>query len=114
MNNLWNEISGKLKELSFSINKLHENGQALAKAERDYKVALKKEIVTLHEVENVAWTACTGIAHGDIGENQVARKRYERDIAKTLYEVGQEKINGLKLEIRILESQLSREWGNTK
>jgi hypothetical protein len=46
------------------------------------------------------------------GVPEVAKKRFERDIAETMYNTAQEKINTLKLQIRILESQIQREWGN--
>ena len=37
----------------------------------------------------------------------------KRDVAETIYEANKEAINTLKLQIRILDTQLSREWGNT-
>ena len=48
------------------------------------------------------------------GVPEVAKKRFERDIAETMYNVNLESINSTKLQIRVLENQLSREWGNTK
>jgi hypothetical protein len=46
------------------------------------------------------------------GIPEVAEKRFERDVAKTVYEANEEAINSLKLQIRIVESQIQREWGN--
>lgn len=48
------------------------------------------------------------------GEEDIAKLRMERDIAESLYDSAVEAINAQKLKIRILEGQLSREWGNTK
>ena len=48
------------------------------------------------------------------GEEEIARLRLERDIAESLYESAQEAINVQKLKIRVLENQLSREWGAVK
>ena len=48
------------------------------------------------------------------GEEEIAKLRMERDIAESLYDSAVEAINAQKLKIRILEGQLSREWGNTK
>jgi hypothetical protein len=46
------------------------------------------------------------------GIPEVAKKRCNRDIAQTMYTVAQENINSIKLQIRILESQVNREWSN--
>lgn len=48
------------------------------------------------------------------GIPEVANKRFKRDVSETMYNVALENINSLKLQMRILENQLSREWGNTK
>ena len=45
------------------------------------------------------------------GIEEVADLRCMRDVAQTIYEANKEAINVLKLQIRILESQLQREWG---
>jgi hypothetical protein len=44
------------------------------------------------------------------GDPDVAKLRLERDIALTVYESAQEAINCYKLQIRILDSQIEREW----
>ena len=46
------------------------------------------------------------------GVPEVADKRFKRDIAETMYQTNQEYINTTKLQLRILENQLSREWGS--
>jgi hypothetical protein len=40
--------------------------------------------------------------------------RFKRDVCETVYQANQESINVLKLNIRIIESQLQREWGVSK
>jgi hypothetical protein len=40
----------------------------------------------------------------------VAEARYMRDVAKTIYEANQDAINSLKLQIRVIEAQINREW----
>ena len=110
MNDLWNEIELKRRELSDQIAVLREYGKKKAEYEREYKIAYRLEVFRLHE-EKVAWTAAISLAHGDTEFFEVAKKRYNRDLADTLYQATQEGINGIKLSIRILESQLSREYG---
>ena len=46
------------------------------------------------------------------GVPEVADKRFKRDIAETMYNTNQEHINATKLKLRLLESQVSREWSN--
>ena len=46
------------------------------------------------------------------GIPEVADKRFKRDVAETMYNVALENINSTKLQLRILENQLQREWGN--
>ena len=48
------------------------------------------------------------------GVSEVADKRFKRDVADAMYQTALENINSIKLQIRILEGQLQREWGNTK
>ena len=111
---LWSELTDTRKLLNECIVALKDNGILYAKSEHEYKIALRKEIYRLHEDEKVAWTTTMSMAHGDTDNFNVSDKRYRRDLAKTKYDVCLEKINGLKLEIRILESQLNREWGQAK
>jgi hypothetical protein len=58
-------------------NAMLDAAEDRAGKERAYRVALAKRILTAHE-EGVAWTACQDIARGD---PDVARLRYERDVA---------------------------------
>jgi hypothetical protein len=58
-------------------NAMLDASRSRAEAERLYRLALAKGILTAHE-EGVAWSACQDIARGD---TEVARLRYERDVA---------------------------------
>ena len=106
---LINDIQILMEELTISIKKLSRNGQILAEAERDYKITLRKEALKLKVEENMPVTLINQII---FGVPEVAEKRYKRDIAETMYKANQEHINSTKIKLRILESQVSREWGN--
>ena len=95
---LINEIGAKSALLDKAIGQLGARGRAYAQAERDYRVALRKAVLE---------------ARADIcrGDAEIARLRLERDIAQTVYESAREAIQGYKLQIRILDAQLEREWG---
>ena len=107
MSDLFEELQAKKKQLDASIRQLRKNGTEYAEAERDYKVLLRTECLRLRD---------EGMAIGMIsltcyGIPSVAEARFRRDIAKTVYEANQEAINSLKLQLRLIESQIQREWG---
>lgn len=108
---LFSEIQELTKKLSTSINQMAKYGKELAEAESDYKVTLRQEALKLRNDNKMAVTLINQIVYG---EKNVAEKRLKRDIAETMYKTTQEYINTLKLRIRVLESQLQREWSNVK
>ena len=52
---------------------------------------------------------------GDIcrGDKDIARKKFDRDCAEVAYRAALEAINNYKLQIRILDEQLNREWSRS-
>ena len=109
MNDLYDELQMKIKDLNVSIKMLRKTGTAYAEAERDYKVLLRQECLKLRD-EGTAIGMIDKICHGI---PSVASARFERDKAKVLYEANQEAINGIKLQLRLIEGQIQREWGAT-
>ena len=102
------ELQRKIQQLEVSIKELRTNGTKLAQAERDYKVALRLEILKLRD-EGVAVGIIDKICYGI---PTIADLRYKRDVADTIYKANLEAINGLKLQIRILQGQIDKEYGN--
>ena len=96
-----------MQELTASIKKLRTNGAKLAEAERDYKITLRQEALKLRAGDMPA-TLINNIIYG---VDEVAGKRFTRDVAQANYDANKEHINVTKLKLRILEAQLSREWG---
>lgn len=108
MYELYNELQQKTRDLETSIKILRQNGTAYAQAERDYKILLRQECLKLRE---------DGMAIGMIdktcyGIPAVAEARYARDVAEAVYKANQEAINSIKLQLRLIESQIQREWGS--
>lgn len=104
---LINEIAEKVKQLELCIKRLRKSGQEFAEAEREYKIKLRQECLKLRD---------SGMAIGMIdktvyGVQSVADARFNRDIKEACYKANLEAINSLKLQIRILDAQVSREWG---
>ena len=108
---VFNEREELTKALSESYSHLWKKGQESAQAEHDYKVANAIEIFRLHTEQKVAWTTCQTLAHGEI---KVADLRLARDLAQVQYSVMGEKIQGLKLQLRLVESQIERDWSQSK
>ena len=103
---LLNELQAKIKQLELSVKELRTSGTNYAKAERDYKILLRTECLKLRDegmVIGMIDKTCYGLP-------TVAEARYMRDIAKTVYEANQDAINSLKLQIRVIEAQINREW----
>lgn len=105
---LYLEIQNKINELNVSLKKLRETGTAFAEAERDYKITLRQEALKLRSEKEMPVTLIQQVVYG---VPEVADKRFKRDVAEAIYHANQEAINTIKLQIRVLESQLSREYG---
>lgn len=106
---LFEQIERLMAELTQSIKLLRKNGNELAEAERDYKVSLRQEALKLRSGEGMPVTLINQVIYG---VPEVAEKRFRRDVAEATYKANQEHIQVVKLKLRILESQLQREWSS--
>lgn len=106
---LYEEIEKLMKELSLAIGKLRENGVKLADAEKNYKIILRQEALKLRAGDNMPVTLIDKIVYG---LPNVAEARFKRDVEQANYDANKEYINVTKLKLRVIEGQLSREWGN--
>lgn len=105
---LYNELESKIQELEISIRSLRKTGQNYAEAERDYKILLRQEVLKMRDegqAIGVITLTCYGIP-------SVAEARFKRDKAEAIYKANQEAINSIKLQLRLLESQIQREYGS--
>ena len=104
---LYNEIQQKIRELEISIRSLRKTGQKYAEAERDYKILLRQEVLKMRDegqAIGVITLTCYGIS-------SVAEARFKRDTAEAIYKANLEAINSIKLQLRLLENQIQREYG---
>lgn len=106
MVDLINEISAKTALLDKAVTQFGVRGRTFAQAEHDYRVALSKRILE-HRAEGMPVTIISDVCRG---EPEIARLRLERDIAETVYKSALEAIQSYKLQIRILDAQVEREW----
>lgn len=103
------ELNSKTSQLDYSIKQLRKTGTDYAKAEKEYKVLLRLECLKLRD---------EGMAIGMIdktcyGIPSIAEARFKRDVAEAVYKANIEAINSIKLQMRLLEAQIAREWGAT-
>lgn len=108
---LFNELNQKIKELNISIQSLRKTGTEFAEAEKDYKIKLREEALKLRAEKGMPVTLIQQVVYG---VPEVAQKRYMRDVKEAVYQANQEAINSIKLQIRVIENQLQREWGDSK
>ena len=104
---LINEIGQKSRLLDSAIRELGNRGRAFAQAEHDYRVELSKKVL----LERDKGTPVTIISDVCRGDPHIAKLRFERDVADVVYRSALEAINGYKLQIKILDAQVEREWG---
>ena len=107
---LYNELMNKIQELNISIKKLRETGTEYAEAERDYKITLREEALKLRAEKGMPVTLIQQVVYG---VPEVADKRFKRDVKEAIYQANQEAINSIKLQIRVIENQLGREYTNS-
>ena len=104
---LYQELQSKTQQLDISIKQLRKNGTEYAEAERAYKVLLRQECLKLRD-------ECMAIGMIDktcYGIPSVAEARFKRDVTEVIYKANLEAINSIKLQMRLIENQLQREWG---
>lgn len=106
---LINELNDLCNKLTTSGAQLQRYGLAKAKAEKEYKICLREHALRLRVTKDYPVTLIDKTVYG---EPEVAEKRFNRDVAETMYDTAKESINVLKLKIRILDNEIAREWGN--
>ena len=102
---LMNELNSLSDKLTQGIRLMAKYGREYAAAERDYKIALKQEALRLRN-DGMAVTLIDKVVYGS-----VANERFNRDMTRVMYETAEENVNAIKLQIRIIDNQISREWG---
>lgn len=104
---LYNELQAKIKQLDTSVKMLRKSGTERAESERTYKVLLRQEVLKMRD-EGMAVGIIEKTCHG---VPAVADARFKRDVCDAVFTANLESINALKLQIRIIESQIQREYG---
>ena len=107
LRNSLNEIQTCLKD---SLSKSRSRGLELAECERAYRLGRAKEV----RKEKALGTASTIMKDLVDGNTEVAELRFKRDTALVLYKSAQDAINVYKLNLRVIQEDMQREYGNGK
>lgn len=105
---LYLEIQNKINELNISIKSLRKTGSDYAEAYQDYRIKLATKLVELKD-NGMPVTIAYDVARGD---KEIAKAKYNEIAKEAIYKANQEAINSTKLQIKVLENQLQREWGD--
>lgn len=104
------DLSVQMRDLQARLNatlgEFGKWGKALAKAEYDYKTACSQEILK----ERTNGLPVTIIMDVCKGKSEIAKLRMNRDVAEVMFKAAGEHINAIKLEMRVVESAIEREW----
>lgn len=103
------EIEQLRTELNTSIQELVKKGIDYATAYRNYRVELAKELLYQKELKTPATTAYD-IARG---KESVANAKFKEISTEAYYKAELEKINSIKLQLRMLETQYKIEFGGS-
>ena len=96
--------------MSLSIKSLIKTGKNYAKAYTDYRVALAKELIRLKD-DGMAVTIAYDVARG---KPEIAKLKFNEIANEAVYKANLESINAIKLQIKIIQNQIDKEWGNNE
>jgi hypothetical protein len=105
---LLNELEYKRKQLEYSVVELKNTGKKYASAYTEYRKELAKELLRLKS-DGMPVTIAYDIARGN---ELVAKLKFDEISSEALYKANLESINVLKLEIKIIQEQINKEFSN--
>lgn len=103
---LYLSMQNTVNLLNAALKQYGDRGRAWATAEREYRVSLAKKIIE----ERDKGTPVTVVQDVCRGSAEIAELKFKRDCAEVVYKSAQEAINTYKLQIKVLENQIDREW----
>lgn len=94
--------------LTKALEQYKQRGREYATAYRTYRVLVAKELLRL-KADGMPVTIAYDVARGN---EEVADAKEKEIIAESLYKSCQEAINTYKLQIKILQEQINKEYQN--
>lgn len=107
---MWNEIEEIMKKAEKSLGTYKECQKDYAVKEYNYRTALSKRLLE----RRAGGQPVTHLADIVKGEEDIAKLRFERDIAEGLKNSAEKGTDFYKLYARLMEAQNAREWGQSR
>lgn len=107
---MWHEIEEIMKKAEQSLSEYKRCQKDYAVKEYNYRTALSKRLLE-RRAEGQPVTHLADIVKG---EEDIAKLRFERDIAEGLKNSAEKGTDFYKLYARLMEAQNAREWGLCK
>lgn len=104
---LMQELFEKSNQLEMSVKSLRKTGRDYAEAYTNYRKALAVELLKLKD-EGYAITLAGDIARG---KPSIAELKFKEISTEAIYKANMESINALKIQIKLLDNQIGREYG---
>lgn len=105
---LYEEMKRLIDLLNVAQSEYKKRGQDYAKAYKSYRVQVAQELLRL-KAEGMPVTIAYDIARG---KEEVANAKEQEIICECLYKSCQEAINSYKLQIKVLQEQINKEYTN--
>mgnify|MGYP002517342431 FL=1 len=96
--------------LTKALEQYKQRGREYAQAYKCYRVMLAQELLRLR-AEQVPVTIAYDIARG---KEDIANAKEQEIITESLYESCKEAINTYKLQMKIIQEQINKEWSNNE
>lgn len=107
---LFIEMDETCKKLDQALSTFATRGREFCEAERKYQMEKSKEILRLKS-EGYPITIIPQMVKG---LPNVAELDFDRNVKEVLWKSNQEAINIKKLELRVLQAQFEREYGDAR
>ena len=95
--------------LEAALRQFGKRGSEWAASERDYRIALSQKLLELR-AQGIPVTILADLARGDA---KIAAMKFDRDAKEALYKAAQEAIQSYKLQMKLTDAQIEREWGKS-
>lgn len=105
---LINYINELMRSLPEAIKLMGKYGREYARADVEYRKAKATQTAILKN----KGTPVTLIKDLIYEDDDLSHKLEMRDQAEALWKTSQEHINALKIEIKVIQGQIDREWAN--
>jgi len=107
---IMNAIQSCTLTIDACIKDLRKRAYTKAQTEMDYRVALAQKLL-IERDKGLPATISNDVCRG---QKEIAKLRFDRDIAKSMYDIVLQKVYASKAEYATLEKQYRLEFNNTK